>query len=254
MQRYTARITTHLKLLLFKPVFCKALLTYFSTILDSLISMLENNRQCPLCHSSETDYYCKDNLRDYLCCERCAMVFVPKQFHLSPWEEKAQYDLHRNNPDDSGYRKFLGRLADPLLQRLVPASQGLDFGSGPGPCLSLILQEQGHSVALYDLYYANNRALLEVEYDFITATEVVEHLSQPVKQLQMLWQLLKPGGYLGLMTKLVADADRFANWHYKNDPTHISFFSQQSFEYLGQQWGCSPEFIGADVIIFRKPQ
>lgn len=216
--------------------------------------MIQPDNSCPLCNSPETNHFCKDRLRDYLRCDCCGLVFVPKQFHLSPEQEKAQYDLHENNPDDQGYRQFLSRLADPLLERLPPGSMGLDFGSGPGPCLSLMLEEQGHSMAVYDLYYADNRALLEGEYDFITATEVVEHLSQPVKELQRLWGMLRPGGYLGLMTKLVSDRNKFASWHYKTDPTHISFFSQQSFEYLGQQWGCSPLFIGADVIIFRKPQ
>lgn len=212
------------------------------------------NHHCPLCLSSELHFFNQDNLRDYLRCDCCLLVSVPKQFHLSQRDEKAQYDLHINSADDNGYRHFLSRLVDPLVVRLPPESQGLDFGCGPGPCLSVMLEEKSHRVALYDLYYANNPALLEGQYDFITATEVVEHLSQPLTELQQLWGLLKPGGYLGLMTKLVADEYKFSQWHYKNDPTHISFFSRQSFEYLGEQWGCSPEFIGADVIIFRKPQ
>ena len=216
--------------------------------------MSHPDSHCPLCNSPQTHHFCTDKLRDYLRCECCAMVFVPKQFHLTPEDEKAQYDLHDNNPNDTGYRSFLSRLTAPLLKCLPPQSAGLDFGCGPGPCLSVMLEEQGHGMALYDLFYANDPALLKSEYDFITATEVVEHLSQPLMELQRLWGLLKPGGYLGLMTKLVADADKFAHWHYKNDPTHICFFSRQSFDYLGQQWGCSPVFIGADVIIFRKPQ
>ena len=211
-------------------------------------------KNCPLCLSVRIVDYSKDRLRDYLSCENCQLVFVPQQFHLSSADERAQYDLHENNPDDSGYRKFLSRLADPLGERLAANSQGLDFGCGPGPCLSLMLEEQGHSVALYDLYYADNRSAFERDYDFITATEVIEHLSQPMSELQRLWNLLKPGGYLGLMTKLVADAEKFANWHYKTDPTHISFFSAESFEYLGLKWGSAPVIIGADVIIFQKPQ
>jgi 2-polyprenyl-3-methyl-5-hydroxy-6-metoxy-1,4-benzoquinol methylase len=211
-------------------------------------------KNCPLCLSDRIVDYSKDMLRDYLSCENCQLVFVPHQFHLSSADERAQYDLHENNPDDSGYRKFLSRLADPLGERLAANSQGLDFGCGPGPCLSLMLEEQGHCVALYDLYYADNRSAFERDYDFITATEVIEHLSQPMSELQGLWNLLKPGGYLGLMTKLVADAEKFANWHYKTDPTHISFFSAETFEYLGEQWGSAPVIIGADVIIFQKPQ
>lgn len=208
--------------------------------------------ECPLCGGHSIAAYHSDQRRDYLHCSRCGLVFVPTDQQLSQQDEKAIYDQHQNSPDDQGYREFLRRLTKPLLDRLKPGSQGLDFGCGPGPTLSAMLEEQGHPMALYDLYYANNLAVLESQYDFITSTEVVEHLSQPGAELQRLWSLLTPGGYLGLMTKQVRDREAFANWHYKNDLTHISFFSPQSFEYLGRQWGSNPEFIGADVIIFCK--
>ena len=208
---------------------------------------------CPLCDSSSLLDYHRDARRPYNQCRACQLVFVAVPFHLSAAEEKAQYDLHQNNPHDAGYRRFLNRLAEPVLAMLKPHSQGLDFGCGPGPCLSLMLAERGHSVALYDLYYANHPQLLEQQYDFITATEVVEHLANPGAELQRLWQCLKPGGLLGLMTKLVANPERFANWHYKTDPTHISFFSRATFEHLGKGWGSAPQFVGTDAIIFRKP-
>ena len=212
---------------------------------------------CPLCQSTALVDFCSDQRRDYLRCDCCQLVLVPEKFHLRAEQEKAQYDLHENNPDDSGYRRFLSRLADPLLARLQPESEGLDFGSGPGPCLSLMLEEQGHRVSLYDLYYANNPSVFDRQYHFITATEVVEHLARPMEELQRLWELLRPGGYLGLMTKLVEGRgeearDKFANWHYKLDPTHISFFSEETFNYLGRQWGSKPQFYGLDVIIFQK--
>ncbi len=208
--------------------------------------------QCPLCGGHSIAAYHADQRRDYLQCPLCGLVFVPAYQQLSQQDEKAIYDQHQNCADDQGYRQFLKRLIDPLLDRLEAGSQGLDFGCGPGPTLSVMMEEQGHIMALYDLYYANNPAVLERQYDFITSTEVIEHLAHPGAELQRLWSLLAPGGYLGLMTKQVKDRKSFANWHYKNDLTHISFFARQTFAYLGQQWGSTPEFIGADVIIFRK--
>ena len=211
-----------------------------------------HTESCPLCGSITVSAYYHDKMRSYLCCSQCQLVFVPRVFHLSSTAERAVYDQHQNNPNDQGYRKFLSRLADPLLEKLAPNSLGLDFGSGPGPTLSLMLKEQGHKVAIYDPYYAPDKLALEGHYDFITGTEVVEHLAAPGLELDRLWRLLKHGGYLGLMTKQVTDRDSFDSWHYKNDPTHISFFSQQSFEYLGTKWGSAPMFVGADVILFRK--
>ena len=219
---------------------------------DMTHDMIQASENCPLCTAEEVVEYHRDQRRAYLQCCVCRLVFVPERFHLSNDQEKVEYDLHENDPQDGGYRSFLNRLAEPLLEKLQPGSQGLDFGSGPGPCLSLMLEEQGHSVALYDLYYANHPELLESQYDFITATEVVEHLAKPLFELDRLWGMLKPGGQLAIMTKLVASPEKFANWHYKSDPTHISFFSVATFDYLGQLWGSAPQFIGADVIIFQR--
>ena len=207
---------------------------------------------CPLCSGQQIHAYHRDKRRLYLRCARCLLVFVPSAYHLSPMQEKAEYDRHENSPADQGYRDFLSRLADPLLERLPRRAHGLDFGSGPGPTLSVMLEERGHEVALYDPFYANDSTALETTYDFITASEVVEHLPAPGIELERLWGLLRPGGTLGLMTKRARDQAAFASWHYKADPTHISFFSRESFEYLGAEWKAKPVFVGPDVVFFRK--
>jgi hypothetical protein len=54
------------------------------------------------------------------------------------------------------------------------------------------------------------------------------------------------------MTKLVQDYEAFARWHYKNDDTHICFFSRSTFEWLADQWQAELTFAGKDVILFYK--
>ena len=71
--------------------------------------------------------------------------------------------------------------------------------------------------------------------------------------LTRLWRQLRPGGYLGLMTKLVIDCDAFSRWPYKNDATHVCFFSRETLDWWGAQRGATPEFVAADAILFRKP-
>ena len=208
---------------------------------------------CPLCQSNKVEPYAQDAARSYLQCSRCDLVFVPAHQHLSNKDEKAQYDFHDNDPLDAGYRKFLSRLASPMLEKLDMPQHGLDFGSGPGPTLSKMFEEVGHTMRLFDVYYANDPAVFDATYDFITASEVVEHLSNPAVELDRLWSCLKRGGLLGVMTKRVTDKDAFKAWHYKNDPTHISFFSEKTFLWLGEKWGCTPEFTGVDVVVFKKP-
>ncbi len=209
--------------------------------------------RCPLCSSSAEDYH-QDKSRAYFQCPNCRLVFVPPGSFLSAEEEKARYDLHQNSPDDTGYRKFLSRMFLPMSSRLAMGSRGLDFGCGPGPTLSIMFEELGHPMAIYDPFYAADETVLEIEYDFITATEVVEHLQSPKQSLNRLWRCVKPGGHLGIMSKLVIDQEVFADWHYKNDDTHICFYSEETFVWLAREWQTEPSFVGKDVILFRRPR
>ena len=179
-------------------------------------------------------------------------MFVPPEQYLSAWAEKAEYDLHQNSPDDDGYRNFLSRLTEPLLERLSPGSVGLDFGCGPGPALSSMFAGAGHQMTLYDPFYAPDMTVFDGKYDFITATEVVEHLHRPGEELERLWAALQPGGWLGVMTKMVIDREAFGRWHYKEDQTHVCFFSKEVFAWLAERWQVTAVFVGNDVVLLNK--
>ncbi len=208
---------------------------------------------CPLCGESKgNDFFHTDSHRDYYRCRKCQLIHVPPSQHLSPEAEKAEYDKHQNSPDDAGYRKFLSRLFVPLNSGLQPGSHGLDFGSGPGPTLSIMFEEAGHQVNLFDPFYAPDPQVLVTQYDFITATEVVEHLHDPAAELARLWSILKPGGWLGIMTKLALDEAAFSRWHYKNDLTHVCFFSTQTMGWLADHWQADLQQVGSDVFLFQK--
>lgn len=210
---------------------------------------------CPLCRGKEIDFYHDDRTRMYLCCRHCSLIFVPDSYWLSRQEEKALYDLHENNSEDQGYRSFLSRLCTPLQARLQPNKKGLDFGCGPGPTLSVMLEENSLcSVALYDPFYYNDPSLLEREYDFICATEVIEHLRDPDKEFRRLFDMLGPGGTLAIMTKLATGRQAFSNWHYIRDPSHICFYSQATFAYLARRFTAGLEIIGSDVIMLLKKE
>jgi len=207
---------------------------------------------CPLCRSQTVSEFLSDKRRDYLRCGACSLVFVPAVQHLSTVDEKKRYDLHQNATGDAGYRRFLSRLFLPLQQRLAPGSSGLDFGSGPAPTLSRMFEEAGHSMTLYDLYYEQVLAALDKQYDFITASEVAEHLRDPRKDLDGLWACLKRGGWLGIMTKFSPDRDVFSRWYYKDDPTHICFFSRETVAWLAAAWNAELIIPEDDVALFRK--
>ncbi|CCQ10428.1 Putative methyltransferase associated with DUF414 [Pseudoalteromonas luteoviolacea B = ATCC 29581] len=209
-------------------------------------------QQCGLCGSTQLHDFYEDKRRVYLQCAECYLVFVPKSFHLTPELEKAIYDQHENALQDEGYKRFLSRAFNPIEARVDIPALGLEFGCGPGPLLAHMLQTRGYQVELYDLYYHPNEVVLTKLYDFVTCTEVIEHIANPSQIFELLFGLMKVNAPLVMMTKLVIDANRFATWHYKNDLTHISFFSRETFEFVARKYNVSVEFIGADVIVLTK--
>lgn len=213
---------------------------------------------CILCGSSGLTHFYEDTTEtyasDYYQCQRCRLIFAPPKDRPSAEDEFARYETHENDPEDEGYRHFLSQLFNPLNELLAPNSKGLDFGCGPGPTLHRMFEEVGHRMRIYDSFYADDPGVFVETYDFITATEVLEHLFEPGRELQRLWECLRPGGYLGVMTKLaMSDEKHFADWHYRRDLTHVTFYARETFQWLANEWEASLRFYGNRVIILQKP-
>lgn len=211
-----------------------------------------NSGPCPLCGGDAARWFA-DGQRDYLRCGHCGFVHVPAAQRLSPQAERDYYLTHQNTVDDPGYRAWLSRLSGPLLERMAPPAMGLDFGCGPGPALAAMLTEAGFEMAVYDPQFAPDASVFERDWDFITATEVLEHLHRPAEELERLWSLLRPGGWLAVMTRRLPALAEFPRWHYRRDPTHIGFFAAQSFAWLAARWRAELELLGDDVALLRKP-
>ncbi|MFV8571602.1 class I SAM-dependent methyltransferase [Marinobacter sp. SBS5] len=208
---------------------------------------------CPVCELAELETFREIERKRYLRCGNCKATVMAPECRLTPDEERAVYHLHDNDPDDAGYRRFLSKLADPMMAILPEGAAGLDFGCGPGPALARMFEEAGFSVALYDLFFYPELSVLEKRYDFVTCTEVVEHLFEPARVFAQFDQFLKPGGVLGIMTCFQTDDDRFDNWHYRRDPTHVVFYREDTFEWLAGHYGWQLEVPAKDVVLLRKP-
>jgi cyclopropane fatty-acyl-phospholipid synthase-like methyltransferase len=107
-------------------------------------------------------------------------------------------------------------------------------------------------VALYDPYFFDDAAVLAHTYDFITCTEVAEHFHNPAGQFFQLDRMLKPGGVLAVMTTFQTDDERFANWHYRRDPTHVVFYREASFRHLALHHGWRCEIPCPNVALLFK--
>jgi len=208
--------------------------------------------KCRVCERAEAELFVSADGNDYFRCPVCLATFIDASRLLKPEEEKARYAFHKNDPSDIGYREFLKKLSDPLIERLGAPKEGLDFGCGTGPALSQMLEEAGHKVNLYDPFFYPDKELLKKQYDFITCTEVFEHLHSPSRELKLLDSLLKPGALLAVMTCFQTDDEMFVRWHYRRDPTHVVFYKEETMRYIAQSFGWGIEIPVKNVVFFKK--
>lgn len=220
---------------------------------DILSAADVRGRDCPVC-TAPADHFLSVDARDYFRCPTCRAKFLDPVQLPTRDAEYAHYLHHKNDPDDPRYRRFLSRLAEPLMMRLAPASHGLDYGCGPGPALAAMLREAGHDVALHDPFFAPDPAPLSGIYDFVTCTEVAEHFHHPDRDFARLRGLVRPGGWLAIMTCFQTEDARFAHWHYRKDPTHVVFYREETFRHMAGTWGWTCEIPAKDVALMRRPE
>lgn len=194
---------------------------------------------CSLCSSDLNEVFCHTSLsREYYKCEICEMVSLDASFYLDFAEEKARYLEHNNDVLDSRYQDFVKPMVDQICDRFRPDERGLDFGAGTGPVASYLLEQKGYKISKYDPFFWPCSEALQQQYHFIFAIEVIEHLSQVRSEIAKLREMLLPSGVLFLMTEEYPPSHQeFKSWYYHQDPTHISFLNQTSFEFLKQNLG-----------------
>jgi len=212
---------------------------------------------CPLCLTKKPELIFERQdrrwgRRVYYRCGRCRLIFLPPELYLSSEEEKRRYSEHRNFAGDDRYTDFLGRLLGPLCRRLRSGDEGLDYGCGPNPVMSGLLQAMGYGAAHYDPYFFPEKKILKRKYDFVTLSEVAEHFRRPRREWRLLDRLLKPGGRLGVMTGMTGGIGDFARWYYHRDPTHISFYEKKTFDWIAGWRGWKAEFPAKNVVVFEK--
>ena len=198
--------------------------------------------QAPLYHRSFRGTYHK--------CASCGCVFMDETCFLSPEKEKERYKKHNNDISDTGYRDFLEPVLNAVSMHFEQGASGLDFGCGPGTSAGALLKESGYRIALYDPFFATDEAVLNDKYDFILCTEVMEHFKEPVKEFRLLKSILKPGGAVFCMTQLIDGAVDFEKWSYKNDPTHVIFYTLRSAATIADLAGFGVLETGGRLLIF----
>lgn len=212
--------------------------------------------KCNFCNSEVVEDLFLDNLV-YHTCKKCDGIFLDSSFFLSKSEQKKRYEKHNNSLSDNGYKNFLKAFIDPVLNFSDVSSiicnckemKILDYGSGPEPALIQLLNEYKVNDMLpktteirgWDPFFAPNEFFYSQGAFLVTCLEVVEHFETPKVDMQKLSSCCAKNGYVAIGTELIPDNDvaKFSKWWYRQDKTHVSFFSKKALITLAENVGLS---------------
>jgi hypothetical protein len=208
---------------------------------------------CPLCGSrGEPFSHHRKQSRSFSLCASCGLVFQDGGLPTQE-EERSRYELHNNSPDDPGYRKWLESFVRKAVVPRYSSGRILDFGSGPRPVLSEILEEKGYPVSSYDPFFSPCWPE-DGPFSLILLCEVLEHVYEPVQAFRSLAAAAAADARLAVRTEFLpsSDPEVFAPWWYKEDITHVRFYSPSSLRILGERSGwLLEEDDGSSLAVFR---
>jgi 2-polyprenyl-3-methyl-5-hydroxy-6-metoxy-1,4-benzoquinol methylase len=96
-------------------------------------------------------------------------------------------------------------------------------------------------------------------FDVVIAVEVIEHLTEPWKELHEIENVLAPDGiviFSTLLTNAFVDrldaSEHFKNWWYKDDPTHVSFFCNRVLAKMADMNNYDIDIFDDKVFVLKK--
>ncbi|APG59071.1 class I SAM-dependent methyltransferase [Christiangramia salexigens] len=206
---------------------------------------------CSLCNGA-TKHFHHNGERGFVHCLNCKAILLSKEFYLSHQAEKFRYQLHNNDINDEGYINFVNPIIERIKKDHSMDANGLDFGCGTGPVIASELGKYGYHIELYDPFFRPNVKLLDKDYEIIICCEVMEHFHEPFREFQLLNELLRPGGKLYCKTQLWRPNLDFGSWHYKNDKTHVFFYSKESLQWIQKMLNFTSIEICRDYMVFTR--
>lgn len=205
---------------------------------------------CPLCDAESRSWFELERGLIVRCTsDECGLgwlVAQPDDATLEKLYDEFYYPEHGGagvfaNSSNAKYEqhyKALDRLVSLRGKRL------LDYGCGAGGFLHIARREgaeamgiefddTGRQIAARDGLTVV-KSLADVDdatFDFIYMNDVIEHLRNPVAELALLRERLRPGGSIFVVTmnmRSVSARLRRARWHIVTNPTHLWFYDETS--------------------------
>ena len=215
------------------------------------------DRICRICKFPATLFY--RDARTFYKCPNCALIFTrnlpEKKFEENHY--KTQWKA-----TDPGFWEDQAENLISYIQNygILPDNHRiLDFGAGSGD-LVRGLEKRGYRMTA--LEPMKDGYLKDQNYPFLfdaaIALEVIEHFPNVWEELEEIEKVLKPVGIMLFSTCLTNPfvdsgdaAEQFKGWWYKDDPTHINFFCNQTLSVMADQKNYTIDIFGDKVFVIK---
>lgn len=192
--------------------------------------MLENVR-CNLCGSHDTEPVAEVDSFHIVRCRQCGLIYVNPRYREDVLEQlyTAEYYDHDGIKNGQAFFGYDDYIADEeniritfvkrlkTIERFVRKGKLLDIGCATGFFLDLARtrgwEVVGSEVSAFAAQYARDRFGLDVHigplkdlhfdaetFDVVTMWDVIEHVADPLGDLQEVWRILRKDGLLSLIT------------------------------------------------------
>lgn len=214
-------------------------------------------KKCTICNSEVLTFRSDTQNIAYHRCPNCDLISKDESSYISIEEETKLYLYHHNSLESMDYVNYLKNFVHKAILPYHKGYQLLEFGSGPTPVLTSILKDEyGFTVQIYDKIFSKNKNYLDYQYDVITCTEVIEHIGELIPLFKEWNKLLLNNGIISVMTLFhPIENDVFLKWWYIRDKTHINFFSRRTFEVIAKMFQLEIVFCDNHrMIVMRKKE
>ena len=193
---------------------------------------------CKICEKPSNLFYKQD--RNFYKCPDCSFIFSECQ--LEREEENIHYKDQWGTSDPSGWKNKADVLMK-LASNYNHANSILDFGSGSGE-LTQELQERGLNVTPLEpmIHGYLKEQKYNHKFDVVIGYEVIEHIPNLFQELGEIEKVLTQDGIMVFSTLLTnpfintpAEIENFKAWWYKDDPTHVNFFCNNSLSKMADK-------------------
>ncbi len=187
----------------------------------------------------------------YEYCEHCVSWQMNENALPKLADEQTRYATHNNKWNDQGYRDYLMKFGATIVAQEQKGAKGVDVGAGIEKVLTRLLNEEELDVKAQDPLYGFNAYDEDELYNFVVSIETVEHFHHPYSEWERMNNAILRNGRMYVATNLLEGTQKFEDWWYVKDPTHVFFYSKITMRYIADIFNMQVDFY-KHLTVFTK--